>query len=70
MKHTEGSAGVGLLAIIIFFFFSGCWFVNAYKLTQCDFESPYKCEAIHAAGLIGAPLAAVTVWFDPKEGKL
>ncbi len=42
-----------------------CWCVNLYKLTQCDFEAPYKGEVIHAVGLIG-PAAVVTVWFDDK----
>ena len=41
------------------------WGVNLYKLTQCDFEAPYKGEVIHAVGLIG-PTALITVWFDVK----
>lgn len=40
------------------------WFVNVYKFTQCDFESNWKCEAIHGLGIAGGPLAWVTVWFD------
>lgn len=42
------------------------YFVNGYKLTQCDFESPYRCEGLHAVGLVG-PLAYITVWFDTDE---
>lgn len=40
---------------IVFFivaFVTGCWSANVVKLVNCDFVSPYKCEAIHAAGLI------------------
>ena len=70
MKTMKGSASVGLLVVLIFLFFVGCWVVNVIKLVGCDFESPYKCEAVHAVGLIGAPLSAITVWFDPEEGKL
>lgn len=40
------------------------WFVNAYKFAGCDFESDYKCEAIHGIGLLVPPAAWVTVWFD------
>jgi hypothetical protein len=39
------------------------WVVNLIKLTECDFESPYKCEVVHAVGIIG-PVSLVTVWFD------
>jgi len=41
------------------------WCVNFFKLTQCDFQAPYKGEAIHAVGII-PPFALVTVWFNAK----
>jgi hypothetical protein len=42
------------------------WPVNLYRLTQCDFKSDYRCEVIHAVGLI--PMAApFTVWFGVDE---
>lgn len=44
------------------------WIVNFVKLTDCDFEAPYRCEAIHGAGLIPA-VSFVTVWFDTDEVK-
>jgi hypothetical protein len=37
---------------------------NGYKLAGCDFTSNYKCEVIHAIGVIIPPAALVTVWFD------
>lgn len=40
------------------------WLINAYKLSQCDFEGNYKCELIHAGGVFVPPAAFVTVWFD------
>ncbi len=40
------------------------YLVNGYKFSQCDFESNYKCEAIHAIGVIVPPASLVTVWFD------
>ena len=53
-----------------FFIFQVCillvmgvaWVVNFVKLTDCDFEPSYRCEAIHGAGII-PPVAVVTAWF-------
>lgn len=39
------------------------WFVNVWKFTDCDFESNWKCEAIHGAGVFVPPLSWITVWF-------
>lgn len=41
----------------------GGWVWNAVKLTSCDFESDYRCEVIHGAGLVVPPLSIVTVFF-------
>jgi len=40
------------------------WIWNAAKFASCDFESNYKCEAIHGIGVFVPPAAYVTVWFD------
>lgn len=39
------------------------WVKNLIKLSSCDFESPYKAEVIHTAGLL-PPIGAVTGWLD------
>jgi len=39
------------------------WFVNGYKFVSCDFESNYRCEVIHAAGVAVPPFSLATVWF-------
>jgi uncharacterized membrane protein YheB (UPF0754 family) len=39
------------------------WIQNLIKLTECDFEAPYKAEVIHTAGLI-PPIGAITGWLD------
>ena len=44
------------------------WLTNIYKLTECDFKEPYKCEIIYAIGLV-PPAAIVTAWIDIDEGK-
>lgn len=38
------------------------WAVNVYKLAQCDFDTPLRCEVIHGIGLLGLA-SYVTVWF-------
>lgn len=45
------------------------WFWNAYKLTGCDFESGWKCEALHGVGVAIPPAAFVTVWFADDRQK-
>ena len=44
-----------LMGFIAFF----SWGVNLVKLTECDFEAPYKCEVIRGIGV--APLAPIGV---------
>jgi hypothetical protein len=41
--------------------------INGYKLANCDFKSNYKCEAIHAIGVVIPPAAFITVWFDSDK---
>ena len=54
--------------IVCIFYILGAWIVNINKFSQCDFESPYKCEMVHAIGLV--PIAAtITAWFSFEEGK-
>ena len=42
------------------------WCMNLYKLTQCDFQSPYKCEVIRAIGIV-PPVGAVAGWIDIED---
>ena len=39
------------------------WIMNLAKLSNCDFEAPYKAEIIHTVGLI-PPIGAVTGWME------
>lgn len=63
MKNQKGFTIVKLVAVLFFVFGMSIWIVNAVKLASCDFESNYKCEVLHGAGLIVPPLSFVTVWF-------
>jgi len=65
LKTSSSSGWLAAVAFGLWAFFVGCWLVNGYKLTQVDFEAPYKGEIVHAIGLAG-PLAAFTVWNDDK----
>ena len=42
------------------------YFMNAVKLYNCDFVAPYKCETIHALGII-PPIGMITGWLDAGE---
>jgi hypothetical protein len=39
------------------------WVKNLIKLTNCDFEAPYKAEVIHTIGIIPI-VGGVTGWMD------
>lgn len=39
------------------------WVKNLVKLTNCDFEAPYKAEIIHTVGIVPV-VGAVTGWMD------
>ena len=46
---------------------AAAWITNAYKLTDCDFEAPYKCEVVHAVGVFVPPASIATVWVDSDK---
>ena len=52
-----------ILIIILLVFVGTGWVKNIIKLSECDFEAPYKAEIIHTVGLF--PLVgAVTGWLN------
>jgi hypothetical protein len=58
MKKQQGYTVTVLLLIILTLVGATGWGLNIYKLTQCNFESPYKCEVLRVIGLI-PPIGAV-----------
>lgn len=57
-----------LIAILIFVAaFVAAYATNAYKFSECDFESNYKCEVVHGIGVFIPPTSWVTVWFDVDD---
>jgi hypothetical protein len=61
------SESLKMLIALMWLIIVGSYGTNIYKLTQCDFVSPLKCEIVHTIGLL--PVASViTVWIDTDEG--
>jgi hypothetical protein len=56
----------GVLMVAIWVFVASCWCINVVKLTECDFEAPYRCEVVHLIGLVG-PASIVTVWMETDD---
>lgn len=54
----------GKTLLIIFVLAATPWIWNGVKFANCDFESDWKCEVIHGAGVFIPPAAYITVWFD------
>jgi hypothetical protein len=52
-----------LVYLIIIIIVGIGWVKNIIKLTECDFEAPYKAEIIHGIGLI-PPVGMVTGWLN------
>ena len=56
-----GIVGLALVVII-----GTGWVKNIVKLTDCDFESPYKTEVIRVIGIL-PPVGAVVGWMTIGE---
>ena len=62
MKHL---LFIVIIIMIVGLAFAG-WVKNIVKLTDCDFEAPYKCEIVHIVGII-PPVGAITGWIDTEQ---
>lgn len=61
----EMISGVAILLVVVL---GGAgWAMNAYKATQCDFESPYKCEAVRVIGIFVPPVGAIAGYVTIDE---
>ena len=56
----KGLAGISIVILIVI---GTGWVKNLVKLSECDFEAPYKCEVVHGVGLI-PPVGMVTGWLN------
>ena len=63
MKYQKGFISIQLIVLVLIIVMSIGWVKNIIKLSNCDFEAPYKAEVIHAIGLI-PPVGMVTGWLN------
>mgnify|MGYP006280065171 CR=1 FL=1 len=54
------------LAVLIVILSAGGYFANIYRLTQCDFNAPYKCEILRGIGVVTG-LGGFFGWVDLGE---
>ena len=52
----------GFSILIIGFYILAVWgyIANIYKLTDCDFDKPYKAEVIRVVGIAVPPVGCIT----------
>lgn len=55
--------GLLVVSVVIVLLAGTGWVKNIIKLSECDFEPPYKAEVVHIIGII-PPVGAVTGWLD------
>ena len=56
-----------IFAVIVLVFCVG-WVVNIYRALNCDFEAPYKCDAIRIIGIFVPPVGGVVGYIDIEDG--
>lgn len=71
LKRTEREIRIHIFALVakalvVVVCFTG-WTINIVKLFGCDFEEPYKAEAIRIVGVVVPPVGAVTGFLDLGE---
>lgn len=63
-KNQKGISNVAAIVFLLLVIICGVgWVKNIIKLAECDFESPYKAEVLHAVGLVPI-IGAVTGYID------
>jgi len=56
-----------LVQLVILLLIGTGWVKNLIKLSECDFESPYKAEVIRTVGIF-PPVGMVVGWIDIEDG--
>lgn len=52
-----------IIQIVILLIVGVGWVKNIVKLSNCDFEAPYKAEVVHTIGIF-PPVGMITGWMD------
>lgn len=59
-----------IIALTLTVIFLVGWILNVFKFAvDCDFASPYKCEAIRGVGIFVPFVGGVTGYIDIEDGK-
>lgn len=45
------------------------WAQSIVGFVNCDFESPYKCEAVYGIGILVPIIGGVVGWMHIEDGK-
>ena len=67
MKNMNEFPISSLVVVIVFVGLLVGWALSIYKLTTCDFQSPYKCEAMYGIGAFVPPAGAIIGWIPSPE---
>jgi hypothetical protein len=63
MKKQKGFTLVEMIFIPLILILIVGYGMNLHKLTQCDFEAPYKAEILHGVGIF-PPVGIFTGWMN------
>ncbi len=58
--------GMFVILLLVVVFIAVGWVKNLIKLTDCDFQSPYKCEVVHTIGIVPV-VGMITGWITIEE---
>lgn len=59
--------GGGCFVLLFWVAMLSGYFMNIYKLVQCDFKAPYKAEAIRVVGVATGVVGCIVGWFDIED---
>ncbi len=59
---------VVMVYVVIILAIGAGWVKNIVKLSECDFEAPYKAEILRSIGII-PPIGAIMGYMDIEDSK-
>lgn len=66
-NKMNGKKYIIIASVITLALFVAGWTQNIYKLSQCDFEAPYRAEILYGIGVIPV-VGGVIGWFNIEDG--
>lgn len=67
--NRKGNCVAGLIVLLFWAVVISGYFMNIYKLIQCDFKAPYKAEAIRGVGVATGIIGCFVGWLDIEDGE-